>query len=192
MSRSSGTVFVITGPSGVGKGSLIAAVRERIPELGESVSATTREPRQGETDGVDYHFLSVADFERRVSEGAFLEHAEYSGNLYGTLHSEIERRVETGAPVILEIEVQGARQIRERMPRAVEVFIAPPRLTDLRERLEARGTDAPEVIDARLAVAASELAAREEFRHQIVNRDFDLAVDELEAVIRAELSQSSR
>ncbi len=118
-------VFVITGPSGVGKGTLIRGLRERLPELELSVSATTRPPRPGELDGVDYHFLSDAEFDRLLREGAFVEHAAYSGNRYGTLRCELQRRLKRGVPVVLEIEVQGARQVRERMPDAVTVFIAP-------------------------------------------------------------------
>ena len=190
MRESWGTVFVVTGPSGVGKGSLISAVRKSIPELRVSISATTRSPRPGESDGVDYHFLGAETFERKVREGAFLEHADYSGNRYGTLRSEIEAKAGAGVPVILEIEVQGARQIRTAMPEAVQIFIAPPRVDVLRERLEGRGTDSPEVIDARMKVAADELLARPEFEHEVVNDDFDSAIAALESIIRAELSQS--
>lgn len=181
----------MTGPSGVGKGSLIAAVRERLPELRVSISATTRRPRSGEVDGVHYHFLDPETFEDRVSRDEFLEHASYSGNRYGTLRSEIEEKAAGGHPVILEIEVQGARQIRVAMPEAVQVFIAPPGIEVLRERLEGRGTDGPEVIDARMKVAVDELEARPEFEHEVVNDDFDAAVEALETIIRTELSQSS-
>ncbi len=125
---SSSRVFVITGPSGVGKGSLISLLRHRIPELELSTSATTREPRPGEQQGVDYHFLAEQEFLDRVDAGEFLEHAAYSGNHYGTLRSEVDRRIEAGSPVVLEIEVQGARQIASSMPEAVQIFIAPPAL----------------------------------------------------------------
>lgn len=185
-------VVVITGPSGVGKGTLIAELTSRIPELELSVSATTRAPRPGEVDGSDYHFLEPVEFERRVASGEFLEHASYSGNLYGTLRSEVEDRVAAGHPVVLEIEVQGARQIRETMPEAVQVFIEPPALASLRERLEGRGTDSAEAIAARLETAAGELKARDEFQHHVVNDDLGRAVDELELVIRGKLSESSR
>lgn len=181
----------MTGPSGVGKGSLIAAVRERLPQLRVSISATTRRPRSGEVDGVHYHFLDPETFEDRVGRDEFLEHASYSGNRYGTLRSEIEEKAAGGHPVILEIEVQGARQIRVAMPEAVQVFIAPPGIEVLRERLEGRGTDGPEVIDARMKVAVDELEARPEFEHEVVNDDFDAAVEALETIIRTELSQSS-
>lgn len=185
-------VFVITGPSGVGKGTLISRLRERIPELELSTSATTRGPRPGEAHGVDYHFLEPAEFERRVAAGEFLEHAAYSGNQYGTLRSEVERRLAAGHPVVLEIEVQGARQIRDTMPEAVQVFIAPPELSSLRERLEGRGTDSPEAIAARLEVAEGELAARDEFHHRVINDDLERAAEELEHIVRGKLSELPR
>ena len=119
-------VFVITGPSGVGKGTLIGELLRRLPDLELSVSATTREPREGEADGRDYHFLDREDFDRRARDGEFLEHATYSGNRYGTLRSEVDRRLDAGHSVVLEIEVQGARQVRAAMPESVQVFIAPP------------------------------------------------------------------
>jgi len=178
-------VIVITGPSGVGKGTLIRLLRERLPELGLSVSATTRAPRAGEQQGVDYHFLSDADFDRLIGEGAFLEHAEYAGRRYGTLRTELERRAAAGEPVLLEIEVQGARQIRESMPSAVQVFIEPPSPEALRERLVGRGTDAPEVVERRLRVAADELAAKDEFQHRVVNDRLHDAVEALVGIVRA-------
>lgn len=183
-------VFVITGPSGVGKGSLISLLRHRIPELELSTSATTRSPRTGEQHGVDYHFLEPSEFERRIGEGDFLEHAAYSGNHYGTLRSEVEGRVEAGHPVVLEIEVQGARQVADSMPEATQIFIAPPELATLRHRLEGRGTDSPEAIARRLEVAEEELAARDEFHHVVVNDELERALDELEAIVRGKLSQS--
>ncbi len=143
-------VFVITGPSGVGKGTLIKRLCERVAGLELSVSATTRPPRAGEIDGRDYHFLEPEEFDRRARAGEFLEHATYSGHRYGTLRSEVERRLEAGRSVVLEIEVQGARQVRAAMPEAVQVFIAPPDPAALRERLERRGTDSADAITERL------------------------------------------
>ena len=188
-------VFVITGPSGVGKGTLIRGLLARVPELQLSVSATTRAPRPGERDGVDYHFLGDADFDRKVAAGAFVEHAAYSGRRYGTLRSELERRTAAGVPVVLEIEVQGARQVRQTLPEAVQVFIVPPTTgraggarAALRERLVGRGTDTQEDIERRLRVAEQELAAQDEFDHKVLNDRQEDAVDELERLVRAELA----
>jgi guanylate kinase len=154
-----------------------------VPELELSVSATTRAPRPGERDGADYHFLSDADFERRVAEGDFVEHATYSGRRYGTLRSELERRTAAGVPVVLEIEVQGARQLREALPEAVRIFIAPPSQEALRTRLIGRGTDAPAEVDARLRAAQAELAAQAEFAHVVVNDRLEDAVEALAAIV---------
>ena len=183
-----GKVLVITGPSGVGKGSLIELLLERIPELELSVSATTREPRGGELDGRDYHFLTPEQFRQRLEAGDFLEHAGYSGNYYGTLRQEVERRIADCRSVVLEIEVQGARQVRDAVPEAVLIFIAPPDEAVLRERLVGRGTDSSEDIEQRLRTAEVELAARSEFPHVVVNDDLQQAASELEELVRKELS----
>jgi guanylate kinase len=175
-------VFVITGPSGVGKGTLIRTLMGRIPELELSVSATTRKPRLGETQGVDYHFLDDDEFERRVQQGDFLEHASYSGRRYGTLRSDLDQRLARGAPVVLEIEVQGARQVAEALPEATQVFIQPPDEETLRRRLEGRSTDSPEEIERRLARAREELAAASEWKRRVTNDDLDRATEELVAL----------
>ena len=178
---------MITGPSGVGKGTLIRGLLERVPQLGLSVSATTRAPRPGETRGVDYHFLSPEEFDRRVADGEFVEHATYSGRRYGTLRSELEGRLRRGEPVVLEIEVQGARQVREAMPEALQVFIAPPSREALRARLVGRGTDTPEEVDARLRTAERELEAQPEFSRVVVNDRLEDALEELVDVVQGEL-----
>jgi guanylate kinase len=188
---SRGKLFVITGPSGVGKGTLISRLRDAVPGIDLSVSATTRGPREGERDGEHYHFMDPDEFDRRVVAGDFLEHADYASHRYGTLRSEVEPRLGRGDSVVLEIEVQGARQVRGTMPDAVQVFIAPPSPETLRERLEGRGTDSPEQIASRLAVADDELSARNEFGHVIVNDDVDRAAGELAALVRSTLNESS-
>ena len=179
---------MITGPSGVGKGTLIRGLLERVPELELSVSATTRKPRPGERDGVDYHFLTPEEFEEHVAAGDFLEHATYSGNRYGTLRSEVERRLDDGSPVVLEIEVQGARQVREAMPEAVAVFIAPPSRDALRARLIGRGTDTGAQVDERMRTAERELEAQPEFAHVVVNDRLEQATEELVAIVRSALA----
>ena len=171
---------MITGPSGVGKGTLIRLLLARFPNIALSVSATTRQPRPGEEDGVDYHFLAREEFDRRIEAGDFLEWAEYAGNRYGTLRSELERDVDV---VVLEIEVQGARQVRERVPDAISVFIAPPSEEALRTRLVGRGSDEPEQIEQRLAVAEEEMKAIDDFDHVVVNDDLDAAVQELSELV---------
>ena len=180
-------VFVITGPSGVGKGTLIRGLMERLPALELSVSATTRSARPGERDGVDYHFLSPHEFARRIAQGDFVEHADYAGRRYGTLRSELDARVGDGVPVVLEIEVQGARQVRAAMPEALQVFIAPPSLDALRTRLVGRGTDDAEEVERRLRVAEHELQAQPEFAHVVVNDRLEDALERLVAIVASEL-----
>jgi len=179
---------VITGPSGVGKGTLIRGLRERVPGLELSVSATTRRPRRGERDGVDYHFLSPERFDELARAGEFVEHAGYSGHRYGTLRRELERRLTRGAGVVLEIEVQGARQVRRAMPEALAVFIAPPSREALRARLVRRGTDDPAEVDERMRTAERELEAQGEFAHVVVNDRLDEATESLAAIVRPALA----
>ena len=176
-------VFVITGPSGVGKGTLIRLLRERVEDLALSVSATTRAPRPGEENGVDYHFLSDDEFARRVDAGEFVEWAQYSGRRYGTLRSELQRHLDAGNPVVLEIELQGARQVRKAMPEAVQIFIEPPDEEALKDRLVGRGTDEPEEVERRLAVAREEMAAAGEFQYRVCNDRLDEAVARLVGIV---------
>jgi guanylate kinase len=173
-------IVVITGPSGVGKGTLIKGLLERVPGLQLAVSATTREPRPGEVNGRDYHFLSEEDFDRRVAAGEFVEHAVYAGNRYGTLRSELARPAQG---IVLEIDVQGARQVAETLPEATRVFIEPPSFDDLARRLAGRGADSPEQIERRLAAARAELEARDEFDHRVVNDDLERALGELTELV---------
>ena len=183
-------VLVVTGPSGVGKGTLIRALQERFTGLELSVSATTREPRSGEIDGRDYWFLTDAEFDGRIEQGAFLEHAAYAGNRYGTLRSEVDRVGGEGnggragpSGLVLEIEVEGARQVRSAMPAAIQVFIAPPSVEALRERLVGRGSDSDDQIESRLEVARAELGAQDEFAHVIVNDRLERAAEELAGLV---------
>jgi guanylate kinase len=191
MNGESAKVFVITGPSGVGKGTLIRRLLERFPDLALSVSATTREPREGEADGRDYHFLTEEQFQERRDADDFLEFASYSGNHYGTLKSELERCLGKGRSVVLEIEVQGAQQVRQSKPDSVQIFIAPPDESVLRDRLTGRGTDSAEAIDRRLKVAEQELASQNDFDHRVVNDDLDQATAELESIVRDSVGADS-
>lgn len=184
-------VFVITGPSGVGKGTLIKGLLKEVPDLELSVSATTRSPREGEENGRDYHFLTPEEFDQRKEEGDFLEFATYSGNRYGTLRSEVERRLAAGHSVVLEIEVQGAQQVRAAELESVQIFIAPPDPAVLRERLAGRGTDSPEAIDERLKVAEQELAVQGDFDHCVVNDEVSRATDQLVGIVRRELDSTA-
>jgi guanylate kinase len=183
-----GKVFVITGPSGVGKGTLIRSLLDAIPGLELSISATTRGPRTGEVDGREYHFLTEDEFQRRVDAGDFLEFATYAGNRYGTLRSAVDDRLDAGRSVVLEIEVQGASQVRQSMPEAIQIFIAPPDPAVLRERLEGRATDSEDEIEKRLRRAEVELEARGDFPHVVVNDDVQGAAAELETLVRSQLS----
>ena len=167
---------------------MIRALQERFPGLGLSVSATTREPRTGEVEGRDYWFLSDAEFDERIERGAFLEHAAYAGNRYGTLRSEVDRAAGGGARpgpagLVLEIEVEGARQVRAAMPEAIQVFIAPPSVEALRERLVGRGSDSDDQIESRLEVARAELDALAEFAHVVVNDRLERAAEELAGLV---------
>ena len=178
-----GQLVVLTGPSGVGKGTLVRALLERHPALYLSVSATTRSPRPGEIVGKDYYFVDQDQFKRMVDQEELLEWAEYAGNYYGTPKAQIMTQLEQGISVILEIELLGARQIQKTFPNALRLFIRPPSLAILEQRLRVRGKDSPEAIRRRLARSHEELLASHEFDGEIVNDDLEKAIAELEAVI---------
>jgi len=176
-------LYVLAGPSGVGKGSVIAAVRRLHPEVWVSVSVTTRAPRPGETDGVEYHFVDVATYEAMIAAGELLEHAVYGGNGYGTPRRPVEERVSAGRHALLEIDLQGARQVKHAMPDAHLVFLAPPSFEELARRLTGRGTEDEELVRRRLEIARVEMAAVEEFETVIVNDDVERAAAALVALL---------
>ncbi|OHV08850.1 guanylate kinase [Kushneria phosphatilytica] len=187
-----GTLFIVSAPSGAGKTSLVRALVERVERLGVSVSHTTRNMRPGEVDGVNYHFVSEAEFEAMIGRGEFFEHAWVFDRHYGTSRPEVEKRLAAGEDVILEIDWQGARQVREQMPEAVSIFILPPSRAALRERLSNRGQDTPDIIERRMRDAVSEMIHYDEYDALIINDDFAIAVDELEHLIRAERTRLTR
>jgi guanylate kinase len=174
-----GRLFVLSGPSGVGKSTLLKSIRERLPELHYSISATTRPARPGEVHGLHYFFVDHDEFARLVADGALLEHAFFAGNFYGTPAADVARRRAQGQDVLLEIEVQGARQVRRAAPDAILLFLAPPSFDELARRLVGRNTEPLEVQEARLAAARAELAAEPEFDHTVVNTDVETATQAL-------------
>ncbi len=185
-SAEQGTLYVISAPSGAGKTSLVAAMLEQDSRLGVSVSHTTRPMREGEQDGVNYHFVSREDFEAMIGRGDFLEHADVFGNYYGTSQVWVRETLAKGEDVILEIDWQGAEQVRRLMPECVSIFIVPPSPEVLRERLTGRGTDAPEVVERRLEEARDECSHAAEFDYLVVNDDFAEALADLLAIVRSE------
>lgn len=187
-----GIVFVLSAPSGGGKRTVLKGVFESDLRLGYSVSATTRPPRNGETEGTDYYFLDRDTFEQRIAVGDFVEWAEVHGNLYGTLQDELERLTISGKDTVLELDVQGMRNLKTSGLDIVSVFVMAPSLEELERRLRARGTDDPEVIELRLTNARDEIAARHEYDYVIVNEHLDEAVADLKAIIRAERCRSYR
>jgi guanylate kinase len=189
-----GRLYVIAAPSGAGKTSLLHALMKKRPSLQFSVSCTTRKPRAHEQDGRDYHFISRDAFERLIREGEFIEHADVFGNYYGTRRSVVEAALAAGRDLILEIDWQGARQVRERLPEAVQIFILPPSRAELERRLRDRGTDSEEAIARRLVESTLEMSHWRDFDYVVVNRDFEQALAELEAIFdgRGEASGSGR
>jgi guanylate kinase len=182
-----GRLIVVSGPSGAGKSTLIKASLEALPALAYSVSATTRGPRPGEVDGRDYIFLSRKEFELWIEEGRFLEWAEYSGNLYGTPEQKVEEFLDAGKSVILELELQGARQVQLKRPDAVMVFVRAPSLEETRRRLTGRATETEEALESRLATAVGEVAARDEFDHEVINENREQAckdmIEKMESIV---------
>lgn len=182
-SPSLGKLIVLTGPSGVGKGTLMQKLLQRHPELYYSVSVTTRSPRTGEVNGKNYYFISRSKFEQLVAQGEFLEWAEFAGNYYGTPRAAVIDHIQSGKLVVLEIELEGARQIRASFPSALSIFILPPSFSELEKRIRGRGQDSDEAIARRLHRAQEEIKAADEFDIQIVNDDFEAALNEIETVL---------
>jgi|TARA_B110000046_G_scaffold110565_1_gene117816 guanylate kinase len=182
---STGTLYVFSAPSGAGKTTLVKALLEQTIDIGVSVSHTTRAPRDGEVNGKDYNFVSQDTFKGLIDQSAFLEHAQVFDNFYGTSQIWVEQELEAGRDVILEIDWQGAQQIRQQMPHMVSVFILPPSREELLKRLTGRGTDSQEIIDRRMQDAVSEMSHYGEFNYLIINDDFDTALQELRSIVIA-------
>ena len=184
-----GKLFVISGPSGVGKGTLRENALKNIKNLVYSISCTTRQPRTGETDGVEYRFMTHEKFQNGISEGLFLEYANVHGQFYGTLKSDVEKQLELGNSVLLEIDVQGALQVREKIHDAILIFIAPPSIQELEKRLVNRHTENSEIIKLRLKNALSELALKDKYDYLIVNSDLETASKELKNIVQSEINK---
>ena len=187
MDEHRGKLIVVSGPSGAGKSTVIGKVMERRNDLCFSVSATTRKPREGEVDGVNYFFVSGSEFDRMIGDDELLEHAEYNRDNYGTPRAYVEEKRRAGMHVLLDIEVQGARQVRERVPEAIKIFIIPPSLQVLEQRLRGRGTETEEQIQRRLARARGEYREADFYDYVVINDNLETAANELNAIITAEL-----
>ncbi len=181
-----GRLFVVSGPSGVGKGTVVAEVMKRLPKLKKAITYTTRQPRPGEIIGKDYHFVTKNEFERLKREGTFLEWAEVYGNFYGSPKQEIEQLMAKGNDVVLVLDVQGALEVKKKIPHAVLIFLEPPSLDELRRRIEARGTDPPEAIERRMAKAKWEMEQASKFDHIVLNDKLEDAVNELVKLMQRE------
>ncbi|AMB84248.1 guanylate kinase [Pseudomonas agarici] len=193
MTHSTGTLYIISAPSGAGKTSLVKALIDAQPQIRVSVSHTTRAMRPGEVDGVNYHFVDRTEFVRMIEQGDFLEQAQVFGNLYGTSQSHLQQSLDEGHDLILEIDWQGAEQVRRQMPQAKSIFILPPTQHALRQRLTNRGQDSDEIIEGRMREAVSEMSHYVEYDFLIINDDFAHALDDLKAIFRAnQLQQQSQ
>ena len=192
MHQQTGTLYIFSAPSGAGKTSLVKALIEATPDLMVSVSHTTRTMRPGEENGVHYHFISVDSFQNLVEANQFLEYAQVFDNFYGTSQSAIEQQLAAGQDVILEIDWQGARQVRHRMVGSVSVFILPPSRAELERRLSGRGTDSAEIVARRMRDAVSEMQHYDEYDYLVVNDDFQLALGDLRAIIKSERLRRAR
>lgn len=181
-----GLLIILSGPSGVGKGTVCTALRPKMPELVYSVSATTRSPRAGEEDGVNYFFKSKDEFMAMIEADQLLEYAEYVGNYYGTPRDFVERTLNSGKDIILEIEVQGALKVKEKFPEGIFVFLLPPSMDELKDRIRGRGTEHPDVIDHRMTVAEDEINLMQHYDYAVVNDEIDLACKRIESIIIAE------
>ena len=192
MNHSSGTLYIVSAPSGAGKTSLVTALIQDDPRISVSVSHTTRNKRPGEEHGVNYHFVSHDEFKALIERNDFLEHAEVFGNFYGTSRSALQQALDQGQDVILEIDWQGAQQVRKLMPEALSVFILPPSQQALRQRLDNRGQDSEEIIEGRMKEAVSEMVHYDEYDYVIINDDFADALEDLKAVFRANRNDDSQ
>jgi guanylate kinase len=180
-----GSLFLVAAPSGAGKSTLVNALLQQEPAIKLSISFTTRDPRPGEVDGREYHFTTVEDFLIRKAQGEFLESAEVHGNYYGTSRLLIEQQMAAGTDILLEIDWQGTQQVKKRFPQAVGIFILPPSIPALEERLKKRGQDEPHIITRRILAAGGEIAHASEFEYVIINQEFAIALSELNAIVKA-------
>lgn len=181
-----GLLIVLSGPSGVGKGTVGNALRKRLPKLTYSVSATTRQPRQGEENGVNYFFRTREQFHEMIEKGELLEYAEYVGNYYGTPRDFVEQTLAQGQDIFLEVEVQGALQVKEKFPEGIFIFLLPPSLDELKERIRGRGTETQAIIDHRMSVAVDEMNLMQHYDYAVVNDEIDLACRRIESIMIAE------
>lgn len=187
-----GLLIVLSGPSGVGKGTVCSVLRHKMPELVYSVSATTRKPRQGEIDGINYFFKSNEQFQDMIARDALLEYAEYVGNYYGTPRDFVDKTIAEGKDVILEIEVQGALKVKEKFPEGVFIFLLPPSLDELKQRITGRGTETASVIDHRMSVAVDEMALIHHYDYAVVNDEIDAACHRIQSIVTAEHCRRER